>query len=152
MSIWYVDVRGSCVFSVAFELKSDVLGSLSRCLLNKFCAQTGGRVIILGKTGRNFAAGMSGGIAYVLDEAGDLERMVNKELVSLCPVTNGSDDATFLRETIQKHFNYTNSHAAKRILADFDAHLSKMVKVFPNDYRYACAWCKVNVVCLKCVS
>lgn len=109
---------------------------LARYLLNRLCAQTGGRVIILGKTGRNFAAGMSGGIAYVLDESGDLESLVNKELVSLFPVEAGSDDATFLRDTIQKHFNHTNSHAAKRILANFDTYLPKMVKVFPNDYRH----------------
>lgn len=60
-------------------------------------AQTGGRAIILGKTGRNFAAGMSGGIAYVLDEGKTLEKLVNQELVTLFHVEPASDDSAFLR-------------------------------------------------------
>ena len=74
---------------------------------------TGGRVVVLGTTGKNFAAGMSGGIAYVLDENRDLYKRLNKELVSLEEVTN-KYDVQELKEMIQEHVAYTNSASRKR--------------------------------------
>ena len=95
---------------------------------------TNGRVIVLGPTGRNFAAGMSGGIAYVLDEAGDFDMRCNQELVDLEPVVE-PEDIEELRAMIQKHRKYTGSANAARVLDDWDAFLTKFVKVYPRDYR-----------------
>ena len=94
---------------------------------------TGGRVVVLGPTGKNFAAGMSGGVAYVLDEDRDLYLRLNKALVSMEPVTE-KHDAAELRELIQAHADATGSPKAKRILADFDAWLPKFKKILPHDY------------------
>ena len=95
---------------------------------------TGGRVVVLGPTGKNFAAGMSGGIAYVLDEKRDLYRRLNKELVSLEEVT-GKYDVQELKEMIQEHVSYTNSEKGKRILDHFAEYLPKFKKILPHDYR-----------------
>ena len=95
---------------------------------------TNGRVIVLGPTGRNFAAGMSGGIAYVLDEAGDFDMRCNQELVDLEPVVE-PEDIEELRAMVQKHRKYTGSANAARVLDDWDAFLTKFVKVYPRDYR-----------------
>ncbi len=95
---------------------------------------TGGRVVILGPTGRNFAAGMSGGVAYVLDEAHDFYRRVNKDLVSIELVTK-SRDIDELRELIEEHYKATGSAVAERILADFQSYLPSFKKVMPTDYR-----------------
>lgn len=95
---------------------------------------TGGRVLVLGKTGKNFAAGMSGGIAYVLDEDYDLYLKLNKEMVSLEPVTN-KYDVMELKEMIKDHVAYTNSAKGKEILDDFGKYLPKFKKIFPNDYK-----------------
>ncbi len=95
---------------------------------------TNGRVVILGGVGRNFAAGMSGGLAYVLDEAGTFESQCNKEMVDLESVVN-PDDIDELRDLIRKHFKYTGSANAKRVLGNWDQLLSKFVKVYPRDYR-----------------
>ncbi len=95
---------------------------------------TGGRVVVLGPTGKNFAAGMSGGIAYVLDEKRDLYRRLNKELVSLEEVT-GKYDVQELKEMIQEHVSYTNSEKGKRILDNFAEYLPKFKKILPHDYR-----------------
>ena len=94
---------------------------------------TGGRVVILGPTGRNFAAGMSGGIAYVLDEDHDLYLRLNKELVSMGPVTE-EGDIEALRGLIQAHAEATGSPKAGRILANFGAWLPKFKKILPHDY------------------
>ena len=96
---------------------------------------TGGRVVVLGPTGRNFAAGMSGGIAYVLDEAGDFASRCNLEMVTLERM-DPEDDA-LARRMIAKHQNYTGSRRAAEILArwDADALATQFVKVMPNDYR-----------------
>jgi glutamate synthase (NADPH/NADH) large chain len=94
---------------------------------------TGGRVVILGDTGRNFAAGMSGGIAYVYDVKGTFATLCNKEMVDLDPVDNG--DAEDLRALIQNHFKYTGSTVAKFILDDYENQLKNFVKVFPIDYK-----------------
>ena len=95
---------------------------------------TGGRVVVLGPTGKNFAAGMSGGIAYVLDEKRDLYKRLNKELVSLEEVAN-KYDVLELKEMIQEHVAYTNSAKGKYILDHFGEYLPKFKKVLPHDYR-----------------
>ena len=94
---------------------------------------TGGRVVVLGPTGRNFAAGMSGGVAYVLDEGRDFYLRLNKALVSMELVTEQHDIAE-LRGLIQAHADATGSPKAKRILDDFDAWLPKFKKILPHDY------------------
>ena len=94
---------------------------------------TGGRVVVLGDTGRNFAAGMSGGIAYVYDVKGNFASMCNKEMVDLDAV--GSDDVDELRSMIENHFKSTKSTVAKFILDDFENQLKNFVKVFPRDYK-----------------
>ena len=125
---------------------------------------TGGRVTILGETGKNFGAGMSGGIAYVLDEEGNFEQRCNLAMVELEPVTaedetleeiahQGGDleahgrvdvshdmtryDAERLYGLIEQHAHYTNSERAREILKDWDNYLPKFVKVMPVDYRRA---------------
>lgn len=95
---------------------------------------TGGRVVVLGSTGRNFAAGMSGGIAYVLDMAQEFANSVNAEMVELTGVTEPSEIA-FLRGLIEDHRHYTGSEVADRILSDFNRVLPKFVKVLPLDYK-----------------
>ena len=97
---------------------------------------TGGVVAVLGPTGRNFAAGMSGGIAYVLDEAGTFEVRCNRELVGLEPV---EDDADTLRALVEEHGRRTASPVAARLLADWEASLARFVKVIPHDYKAALA-------------
>ena len=94
---------------------------------------TGGRVVVLGPTGKNFAAGMSGGVAYVLDEQRDLYLRLNKELVSMSPVTE-AHDAAELRELIQAHADATGSAKARHILERFEAYLPLFKKLLPHDY------------------
>ena len=125
---------------------------------------TGGIVVVLGESGRNFAAGMSGGIAYVLDEQGDFEQRCNLSMVELEPVPAEDDaleqldhqggdlethgrvdirhdmtrfDATRLRQLIERHVHYTDSARGRHILENWDACLAKFVKVMPVDYRRA---------------
>lgn len=95
---------------------------------------TGGTVVVLGKTGRNFAAGMSGGIAYVFDVDGKFHSRCNPELVDLDKV-EAEEDIMTLRMMIQQHQRHTSSHLAKEILADFDNLLPKFIKVYPRDYK-----------------
>jgi glutamate synthase (NADPH/NADH) large chain len=127
---------------------------------------TGGIVVVLGRTGRNFAAGMSGGIAYVLDEDGTFESRCNLSMVDLEPVAEeemisardyhhagdleghgevsimgdlSSGDAERLKALIQRHKNFTNSDVAAEILANWSVYLPKFRKVMPTDYRKALA-------------
>lgn len=95
---------------------------------------TGGRVVILGQTGRNFAAGMSGGIAYVLDMGQDFASKVNPELVELSKVTDPVEIA-FLRGMIEDHRSLTGSEIADRVLGQFRRTLDRFVKVLPVDYK-----------------
>lgn len=95
---------------------------------------TGGRVVVLGRTGKNFAAGMSGGIAYVLDEDSDLYMKLNKELVGTEPVTE-KYDVLELKNMITEHVKYTNSAKGKEILEHFMDYLPKFKKIIPHDYR-----------------
>jgi glutamate synthase (NADPH) large chain len=95
---------------------------------------TGGNVVVLGKTGRNFAAGMSGGLAFVLDEEGQFSTRCNKGMVDLEPVVE-ADDIAFLKAAIERHLKFTGSAKAARLLADWAANVKKFVKVFPKDFR-----------------
>jgi glutamate synthase (NADPH/NADH) large chain len=124
---------------------------------------TGGIVVVIGPTGRNFAAGMSGGIAYVLDETGDFERRCNMAMVELEPIPSEDDamekkqhqggdlethglvdltdmtrhDAVRLRKLIENHLHYTGSARARDILDNWSSYLPKFVKVMPVEYRRA---------------
>ena len=95
---------------------------------------TGGIAVILGSTGRNFAAGMSGGVAYVLDANHDLYTRTNKQLVAIEQLSS-VDDALQLKELIQEHARVTGSPLAKRLLEDFDNHIGDFKKVIPHAYR-----------------
>jgi glutamate synthase (ferredoxin) len=95
---------------------------------------TGGRVVVLGRTGRNFAAGMSGGVAYVLDEAGDFATRCNKELVGLEKLAD-ADEIEEVWKLIQRHQALTRSERAAGILADWKSFVPKFVKVMPKDYK-----------------
>ena len=94
---------------------------------------TGGLAVILGPTGRNFAAGMSGGIAYVYNVQNDFDSLCNKEMVDLDPV--GAEDIAELQKLIQAHYDKTGSSVAKFILSDLDNQLKHFIKVFPRDYK-----------------
>jgi glutamate synthase (NADPH/NADH) large chain len=96
---------------------------------------TGGRVVILGETGRNFAAGMSGGIAYVYDVKGQFPGRVNREMVELDPLDQ--DDIKWLQDMITRHYAYTGSTVAKFVLDDIENQARNFVKVFPVDYKKA---------------
>jgi len=98
---------------------------------------TGGRVVVLGSTGRNFAAGMSGGVAYVLDETGEFARhLCNSEMVALEPVVEPTDVAE-LRRLVSRHVEYTDSVPGRRVLGLWSALLPRFVKVMPTDYKRA---------------
>jgi glutamate synthase (ferredoxin) len=95
---------------------------------------TGGRVVVLGPTGRNFAAGMSGGVAYVLDEAGDCRNHINKQMVAVTAVEDAADIQE-LRELIESHWQHTRSGRARRVLDAWESSTPKFVKVMPRDYQ-----------------
>jgi glutamate synthase (NADPH/NADH) large chain len=117
---------------------------------------TNGTVVVLGATGRNFAGGMSGGVAYVYDEHGEFEARCNTAMVTLEPVLSSQEqkarvdeavwhstgsgptcDEVILRELLEKHFRYTGSFRSKEILQDWERMRTRFVKVFPNEYRRA---------------
>jgi glutamate synthase (NADPH/NADH) large chain len=95
---------------------------------------TGGRVVVLGKTGRNFAAGMSGGIAYVLDKEGNFDYFCNKGMVELGPIGD-KDDILELQKLINNHFQYTRSELAESILVNWEEYLPRFIKVIPLEYK-----------------
>ena len=95
---------------------------------------TGGAVVILGQTGKNLAAGMSGGVAYVYDPNHDLYMRLNKQLVNTYEVT-GKADKEVLEELLNKHYTYTDSDVAKKILSNLDEELSNFKKIVPKDYE-----------------
>ena len=95
---------------------------------------TGGRAVILGSVGKNFAAGMSGGIAYVLDEKSTLYKNLNKQMVSMQQLTD-QDDIKELRSIIEKHVNATGSDKGKKILDHFDEYIPHFKKIIPEDYE-----------------
>ena len=94
---------------------------------------TGGYAVILGSTGRNFAAGMSGGIAYVYDVNGQFDQLCNKEMVDLDRLDE--QDMQLLHDMISRHYAYTASSVARFVLDDFENQLKNFVKVFPRDYK-----------------
>jgi glutamate synthase domain-containing protein 3 len=96
---------------------------------------TGGRVVVLGRTGRNFAAGMSGGFAYVLDLDGTFASRVNPERVDLEPLAR--EDEEFIQRMVRRHFEYTRSERADEVLRKWNDFAPKFVKVFPKDLKLA---------------
>ncbi len=98
---------------------------------------TGGKAIIIGSTGRNFGAGMSGGIAYVLDESGDFPALINNPLLDLDPLEG--EDVDYIQRMLRNHFHYTRSQRAEEILRKWDSLASKFIKVFPQEYKKALA-------------
>ena len=94
---------------------------------------TGGVAVVLGSTGRNFGAGMSGGIAYVLDEQCNFTERLNTDMVELEPLDN--EDDVILYSLVERHLNETGSAVASRLLADWGESLQQFVKVMPTDYR-----------------
>ena len=95
---------------------------------------TGGRVVIIGQVGKNFAAGMSGGVAYVLDQNNDLYTKINKSMVSSYEITS-KYDVQELKDMIKEHVALTNSVKGKEILDNFGEYLPKFKKIIPNDYK-----------------
>ena len=96
---------------------------------------TGGRVVVLGSTGRNFAAGMSGGVAFVLDEKGDFRTRCNLGMVDLEPLDE--DDAEEVKDLIMRHIRYTRSALAERVLIHWEEFQPRFVKIMPRDYKRA---------------
>jgi glutamate synthase (ferredoxin) len=94
---------------------------------------TGGRVVVLGRTGRNFAAGMSGGIAYVLDEEGGFSTRCNKQMVSLEKLSD-PEEIEEVRRMIERHAKLTRSQRAWKVLALWEQQVPKFVRVMPKDY------------------
>ncbi|MEM1326759.1 MAG: glutamate synthase large subunit [Bacteroidota bacterium] len=94
---------------------------------------TGGVVVVLGETGKNFAAGMSGGMAYIYNPNGTFEERVNREMVDLDPLSK--EDVHQLQHLIRQHFNFTGSKAALHLLSEWETELPKFVKVMPRDYK-----------------
>ena len=162
-TVLYGATSGECYFSgVAgerFAVRNSGAIAVVEGLGDHGCEyMTGGMVIVLGQTGRNFAAGMSGGVAYVLDEEGGFEKRCNLTMVDLEPVPSEADasetgeveshgrvhfnhlnkaDEHALREQIEKHLLYTGSPRAKQILNNWDSYLPQFTKVMPTEYRRA---------------
>ncbi|KAF2084403.1 glutamate synthase [Saccharata proteae CBS 121410] len=135
----YGATRGTCYFrgvaAERFAVRNSGVTAVVEGVGDHCCEyMTGGRVLILGSTGRNFAAGMSGGIAYVLDMHHDFEGKVNQEMVELSGLEDPTEIA-FVRGLIEDHHHYTGSELAARILLDFGRALPRFVKVLPVDYK-----------------
>lgn len=135
----YGATRGTCFFrgvaAERFAVRNSGVVTVVEGVGDHACEyMTGGRVLILGSTGRNFAAGMSGGIAYVLDMHHDFESKVNQEMVELSGIEDPTEIA-FVRGLIEDHHHYTGSELAARILLDFNRALPRFVKVLPIDYK-----------------
>jgi glutamate synthase (NADPH/NADH) large chain len=95
---------------------------------------TGGRTVVLGATGKNFAAGMSGGLAYVLDMNGNFDYFCNMEMVELTLIDDKSDSIE-LQRLISQHAHYTQSPLATRILENWDEYLKSFIKITPIEYK-----------------
>lgn len=135
----YGATRGHCYFrgvaAERFAVRNSGATAVVEGVGDHGCEyMTGGRVLILGPTGRNFAAGMSGGIAYVLDVNQDFHSKINMEMVEVSGVEDPAEIA-FLRGLIEDHHHYTGSELAARILLDFTRALGHFVKVLPTDYK-----------------
>jgi glutamate synthase (ferredoxin) len=99
---------------------------------------TGGHVVVLGPAGRNFGAGMSGGIAYVLDEVGDFPSRVNTQMVDIESLDD-TEEILQLRAMIERHLKFTDSARAKHVLDHWDDMVSRFVRVMPKDFKRAVA-------------
>jgi glutamate synthase (NADPH/NADH) len=135
----YGATRGTCYFrgmaAERFAVRNSGATAVVEGAGDHGCEyMTGGRVLVLGPTGRNFAAGMSGGIAYVLDMNQDFHSKVNLEMVEVSGIEDPSEIA-FVRGLIEDHHHYTGSELAARILLDFTRALPHFVKVLPIDYK-----------------
>ncbi|KAI1201926.1 glutamate synthase [Nemania serpens] len=135
----YGATRGTCFFrgiaAERFAVRNSGATAVVEGVGDHGCEyMTGGRVVILGSTGRNFAAGMSGGIAYVLDIQGNFLSKLNDEMVEASRIEDPSEIA-FVRGLIEDHHHYTGSELAARILVDFNRALPRFVKVLPVDYK-----------------
>ncbi len=95
---------------------------------------TGGRTVVLGRTGKNFAAGMSGGVAYVLNVDGNFDYFCNMGMVELSLVEDRGD-VRELKDLITRHFNYTGSPLAEKILGDWENYIDRFIKVIPYEYK-----------------
>ncbi|HET8578940.1 MAG TPA: glutamate synthase large subunit [Methylomirabilota bacterium] len=95
---------------------------------------TGGRVVVIGRTGRNFAAGMSGGLAFVLDDEGDFRRRSNLGMVDLEPLLD-TEDVELVKDLLARHIRYTQSPLAARLLVDWEKTQQRFVKIIPKDYK-----------------
>ncbi len=111
------------------------------------CAEymTGGKLIVIGDVGRNFAAGMSGGIAYVLDKKGNFDYYCNRGMVELSLVEE-KEDIDFIKKYLQKHIDYTQSSNAKNILENWDENIQKFIKVIPLEYKRALQEMKLELI------
>ncbi len=165
-TVLYGAIEGECYFrgiaGERFAVRNSGCTAVVEGVGDHGCEyMTGGTVVVLGSTGRNFAAGMSGGVAYVLDETGDFEQRCNLAMVELEPVPEedalldetergeleshgkvnvnhlGKADDTLLKGLIEKHYHYTASGRAKTILDNWDSYRGKFVKVMPKEYRRA---------------
>ena len=94
---------------------------------------TGGCIAVLGETGKNFAAGMSGGVAYVLDEGGDFETRANTGMITIDEQLEGKDEA-MLRRLVENHVAYTDSERGQEILENWESFVGRFVKVMPDAY------------------
>jgi glutamate synthase (ferredoxin) len=118
-----------------FAVRNSGAGAVVEAVGDHACEyMTGGRVVVLGTTGRNFAAGMSGGIAYVFDEGGDFARRCNREMVQLTRLDR-DDEIELLKDMIFRHAELTGSARATEILLSWDECLLKFVRVIPHDYQ-----------------
>ena len=168
-TVLYGAIKGECYFrGVAgerFGVRNSGATAVVEGVGDHGCEyMTGGIVVVLGQTGRNFAAGMSGGVAYVLDEDGTFEQRCNLAMVELEPIADEDDalerldhqggdlethgrvdvshdmtrfDGIRLRQLVERHLHYTNSDVARRVLAEWESWLPRFKKVMPVDYRRA---------------
>jgi len=149
-TVLYGGITGECYFNGIAGERFAVRNSGATAVVEgsgDHCCEymTGGVVVVLGKVGRNFGAGMSGGIAYVLDEDDKFNELYNSEMIELESITNTEKsiltenllkhDKQRLKNLIENHFRYTNSPKAKKILDNFDGYLPKFIKVMPIEYK-----------------
>ena len=139
-TVMYGGTGGECFFGGTagerFAVRNSGVNAVIEGVGDHGCEyMTGGHVVVLGKTGRNFGAGMSGGIAWVLDEDRRFNKRCNHGMVELEQVTPDTDMVDQLKRLVEDHVKYTGSPKAKSLLADWNASLKKFVKVFPNEYR-----------------
>ena len=149
-TVLYGGITGECYFNGIAGERFAVRNSGATAVVEgsgDHCCEymTGGIVVVLGKVGRNFGAGMSGGIAYVLDEDDKFKSLYNPEMIELETIRNTEDgkltdnyllhDKERLENLIKNHYRYTNSPKAKRILDNFESYLPKFIKVMPTEYK-----------------